>query len=132
MSSVNGVFRVASWDEAACQESQDRRLTRASVSQAFEGGISGEGSAEWLMAYNQDGTARFVGFQVVEGELEGRRGTFVMETAGEFDGQVARWQASVLPGSQTGELQELDGGGTFEAPLGSQASYELELALPTR
>ena len=57
------------------------------------------------------------------------RGTFVLETAGEFDGRVARWEASVVAGSSTGELPELSGGGTFEAPLGSEASYELELEL---
>ncbi len=132
MATLKGVFRVASWDEHACAEREGRRLTRASVSQRFDGGIAGDGSAEWLMAYQPDGTARFVGFQLVEGEVEGRHGTFVLETAGEFDGHVARWDATVLAGSQTGELQELTGQGTFAAPHGSQASYELELDLPER
>lgn len=130
MTAVSGVFQVASWEENAYADRDGSRLTRASVSQRFEGGIAGDGSAEWLMAYHPNGTARFVGFQVVDGEVEGRRGSFVLETAGEFDGKVARWQASVVAGSQSGELLELSGRGTFEAPHGSQASYELELDLP--
>ena len=132
MTTINGSFKVASWDENAYEEREGRRLTRASVTQHFEGDIAGEGTAEWLMAYQPNGTARFVGLQLVDGEVGGRRGTFVLETAGEFDGAVARWEASVVSGSATGELAELSGRGRFEAPFGSQASYELELELPDR
>jgi Protein of unknown function (DUF3224) len=132
MARVNGGFQVASWNENAYDERDGRKLTRASVSQRFEGDIAGEGAAEWLMVYQPDGTARFVGLQLVDGEVAGRRGTFVLETAGEFDGAVARWEASVVSGSPTGELTDLSGRGRFEAPHGSQASYELDLELPER
>jgi Protein of unknown function (DUF3224) len=132
MASVNGGFQVASWTEDAYDERDGRKLTRASVTQRFEGDVAGEGAAEWLMAYQPDGTARFVGLQLVDGEVVGRRGTFVLETAGEFDGAVARWEATVVAGSSTGELADLRGRGRFEAPHGSQASYELDLELPER
>jgi Protein of unknown function (DUF3224) len=132
MATLNGGFQVASWDENAYDEREGLRLTRASVAQQFEGDVAGEGTAEWLMAYQPSGTARFVGLQVVDGEVAGRRGTFVLETAGEFDGTVARWEANVVPGSSTGELAELSGHGRFEAPHGSRATYELELDLPPR
>jgi hypothetical protein len=132
MTTLNGAFKVASWNEDAYEERDGHRLTRASVTQQFEGDIAGEGAAQWLMAYRPDGTARFVGLQLVDGVLAGRRGTFVLETAGEFDGGVARWEASVVPGSSTGELTNLIGAGRFEAPLGSEASYEVEVELPGR
>src|SRR5947209_13098015 len=61
MTAINGRFKVASWDESAYEEREGRRLTRASVAQRFEGDIAGEGTAEWLMAYQANGTARFVG-----------------------------------------------------------------------
>jgi hypothetical protein len=130
MAMMNGSFQMASWDESAYEEREGRRLTRASVTQHFEGDVAGEGTAEWLMAYQPNGTARFVGLQLVEGEVAGRKGTFVLETAGEFDGAMARWEASVIPGSATGGLAELSGRGSFEAPHGSEASYELEFELP--
>jgi hypothetical protein len=132
MAMMNGSFQVASWDESAYAEREGRRLTRASVTQHFEGDVAGEGTAEWLMAYQPNGTAHFVGLQLVDGEVDGRRGTFVLETIGEFDGAAARWQANVVAGSSTGDLAELSGNGRFEAPHGSQASYELELELPDR
>ena len=130
MPSMKGSFQLSSWNEDGYEERDGRRLTRASVSQRFEGEIAGDGSAEWLMAYQVDGRARFVGFQVVDGEVAGRRGTLVLETAGEFDGRVARWDATVVPGSSTGELRDASGGaGKFEAPHGSTATYELEISL---
>src|SRR5947207_15618409 len=132
MTMMNGSFKVASWNEDAYDERDGRRLTRASVTQRFEGDIAGEGAAEWLMAYQPDGKARFVGLQLVDGMVNGRRGTFVLQTAGEFDGGVARWEASVVPGSSTGELTDLAGAGRFEAPHGSEASYELEVEFPGR
>jgi hypothetical protein len=130
MGTLHGGFQVESWTEDAYDERDGRRLTRASVTQRFEGDIAGEGAAQWLMAYEPEGTARFVGLQLVDGVLAGRRGTFVLETAGEFDGGVARWEASVVPGTSTGDLADLAGAGRFEAPLGSKASYELEVELP--
>ena len=129
MTILHGGFQIASWDENAYDERDGRRLTKASVTQQFEGDIAGEGAAEWLMAYQADGTARFVGLQLVDGRVAGRRGTFVLETSGEFDGLVARWEARVVSGSSTGELAALSGGGRFEAPHGSEASYELEVEL---
>ncbi len=129
MPSMKGSFQLSSWNEDAYEERDGCRLTRASVSQRFEGDIAGDGAAEWLMAYQPDGRARFVGFQIVDGEVAGRRGMLVLETAGEFDGRVARWDATVLPRSSTGELTDLEGAGKFEAPHGSRASYELEVTL---
>ena len=107
MATLNGGFQLASWHENAYEEREGLRLTRASVSQHFDGDIAGEGTAEWLMAYQPSGTARFVGLQVVDGEVAGRRGTFVLETTGEFDGAVARWEANVVSGAATGELAEV-------------------------
>jgi hypothetical protein len=132
MTTLRGGFQVTSWDEKPYDERDGRRLTKASVTQRFEGDIAGEGSAEWLMAYQGDETARFVGLHLVEGEVAGRRGTFVLETTGVFEGGVARWEAGVVTGSATGDLVDLRGRGTFEAPHGSEASYELELELPDR
>ena len=58
MTTLKGSFEVASWDEIPYDERDSRRLTRASVTQRFSGAVSGEGSAEWLMSYNEDATAR--------------------------------------------------------------------------
>lgn len=127
MPMATGSFQVLSWDENAYDDRGDgAKLTRASVTQHFEGDISGEGAAQWLMAYRTDGTARFLGLQSVDGGIGDRRGTFVLETRGAFDGQTATWEAVVMPGSATDDLEGLTGQGSFEAPLGSRATFELE------
>ena len=129
MTTLNGSFEVLSWDETAYDERDGRRLTKALVGQRFAGDIAGEGSVEWQMSYDDDATARFVGLQLVEGEIAGRLGTFVLETRGEFDGSVARWEAVVVPGSARGGLKGLSGHGRFEAALGSTARFSLEVDL---
>jgi hypothetical protein len=128
---ADGGFQVLSWDENAYDDGEGgRKLTEAVVGQRFEGGLEGEGHARWLMCYRPDGTAAFVGLQRVDGTIEGRRGTVVFQTAGSFDGQVARWSAEVVENSGTGELEGLAGGGAFEAPMGSTASFTLDVRLP--
>jgi hypothetical protein len=134
MTTLAGEFEVTSWDENAYLELEGRRkLTRADVSQRFTGGVLGTGTVVWLMAYAEDGTARFVGMQHVQGSVEGRDGWrdggFVMETAGDFDGEKAVGTWSVISASATGGLVGITGEGRFEAPRGPKASYTLDVTL---
>ncbi len=124
MAEARGSFEVVAWKEDAYEDrGGGGKLTRAEVSQTFSGDISGEGFAQWLMAYRADGTARFVGLQRVTGTIGGRQGSVVLETAGEFDGHEARWKASVVPGTGTGQLAGMSGDGSFAAPHGSTATF---------
>jgi hypothetical protein len=130
MPTGTGSFEVKHWNEAAYEESDDgAKLTRAEVEQSFSGDVAGEGAAQWLMSYRRDGTAHFVGIQRVTGVIGDRKGSFVLETIGEFDGAEARWTATVIAGSGTGDLEDLSGSGTFRAPHGSTAEFELEYEL---
>ena len=127
MAKAKGSFEVASWNEETYDEmSGGTKLTRAAVTQTFEGDVTGDGAVQWLMAYRPDGTTRFVGLQRVVGAIDGRRGSFVLETAGESDGKMATWQAAVVSGSGTLDLEGLTGHGTFGAPHGPRATYELD------
>jgi hypothetical protein len=90
MSTLNGTFELASWDAQTVQELEgERKVTRALVTQTFTGDLEGAGAVEWLMSYAEDGTARFVGMQRVDGSIEGRSGVVVLETVGDFDGTTA-------------------------------------------
>jgi Protein of unknown function (DUF3224) len=125
---VKGSFQNTSWDEDTVEEMDGgAKLTRASVTQDFTGDIEGDGAVQWLMAYRADGTAHFVGLQRVRATIADRTGTFVLETIGEFDGTTASWAATVVRGSGTRDLSDLSGEGTFEAPMGSTAEFELNL-----
>jgi Protein of unknown function (DUF3224) len=127
---ITGSFENTSWNEDTVEELDDgAKLTRATVTQDFSGDLEGEGAAEWLMAYRSDGTAHFVGLQRVRGSLGDRDGTFVLETIGEFDGKVASWNATVVPRSGTSGLDGLSGGGSFQAPMGSTATFDMEVSV---
>jgi len=130
MDKATGSFQLSSWNEETYHEADASKMTLATVTQSFSGDITGEGAVRWLMAYRDDGTARFVGMQRVEGTLAGRHGSFVLETAGDFDGQMARWTATVIPGSGTDKLTGLTGAGSFGAEHGPQATYEIDYQLP--
>jgi Protein of unknown function (DUF3224) len=130
MIKATGSFQLSSWSEETYDEGQAAKMTLATVEQGFSGDITGDGAVRWLMAYRADGTARFVGMQKVDGTLAGRHGSFVLETAGDFDGQMARWTATVIPGSATDELTGLGGAGTFGAEHGPAATYEINYQLP--
>ena len=99
---ANATFTLDGWDEATYEElAAGRKLTRASVKQTFSGDIAGDGAVEWLMAYRPDETADYVGLQRITGMLGGRSGSFVLSTAGTFDGQAATGTWTVLTGSGT-------------------------------
>jgi Protein of unknown function (DUF3224) len=125
---ATGTFKIDGWDEEPYDEIEGgRRLTQASVKQTFAGDVEGEGAVEWLMCYRPDQTADFVGLQRIVGQIGGRPGSFVLlQTEGTFDGKVARGRLSVVPGSGTGELDGLRGGGEFIAPHGGEPSLSLD------
>ena len=129
---VDGKFEVMSWEEDQYRVLTDGgKLTHASVTQTFSGEIAGHGDVEWLMCYRGDGTANVTGFQNVEGELDGRAGSFVLQMTGTFDGKEARGRWFVVAGSGTGELTGLRGEGEMVAPLGQSTAtvsldYDLE------
>src|SRR5919201_2592412 len=105
MAEAKGSFEIRGWDEKTYQELPNGgKLSEAKVTQKFSGDIVGDGSVVWLMAYPRKDRARFVGIQHVTGTLGGKKGSFVFETTGEFDGTTARWRASIIPDSGTDEL----------------------------
>lgn len=130
MARATGTFELTSWDEEAYEELEGGgKLTRATVTQTFSGDIEGEGAVQWLMAYRADGTAHFVGLQRVRGTLGEHHGSFILETIGDFDGTMATWSGTVVPGSGSGPLSGLSGSGTFGAPHGPRASFDLDYEL---
>ena len=52
-------------------------------------------------------------------------GAWIVPDPRERAGEVASWTASVVPGSGTDQLAGLTGQGSFRAPHGSKASFDL-------
>jgi hypothetical protein len=130
VSKATGRFTVTGGNEATIHEAPGEvKLTRVTGSQRFEGAIEGQGSVEWVFCYRPDRSARFVGLQRIEGSIDGRRGSLVLESSGDHDGRRSRGEWRVVPGSGTGELAGIAGGGTFDAPGGPQVAYEFDYRL---
>jgi hypothetical protein len=129
---AKGKFEVTDWDEKPyAQIGEGGKLTKASVKGNLTGDIVGEALTEWLMCYASKDEATFFGFQKIDGTISGKKGSFVIEMSGTFNGKVAESTWSVVPGSGSGELAGLSGEGTFLSPHGTKADYSLEYEIAT-
>lgn len=127
MAKAIGSFQITSFNEDTYEDRGDgAKLTHAWGDQAFIGDIEGDGQVHWLMSYRPDGTATYVGLQRIKGAIGGRRGSFVIDASGEFDGAASRGSWSIIPAAGTGDLKNITGNGTFDAPGGPNATYELD------
>lgn len=113
---ANCTFKVTSWEEKPYSEFEGgAKLSRATVSQAYQGDLSGEGLVEFLMSHAGDGTASFVGMERVNGSIAGKTGSFVIRHVGTYDRGGARSAWAITPGSGTGELAGITGEGSYVA-----------------
>ena len=127
---ANSRFTIKTWGEKPYSEGQDLpKLTRAAVTKTFTGDIAGEGHVEYLMMYRSDGSATFVGLERVVGHLAGRAGSFVLQRTGIFENGAAKESYVVIPGSGTGELQNLRGEGTSDVGHGVEHAVTLHYEL---
>lgn len=127
---ATGKFSVTGGSEQTVHDAPGEiKLTRVSGSQRFGGTIEGLGSVEWVFGYRSDRSAVFAGLQRIEGSIDGRSGSVVLESTGEHDGKTSKGRWRIVPGSGTGELAGISGAGSFDAPGGPEASYELEYRL---
>ena len=89
---ISADFEIGSWDEKPFDEAVGvAKLTRASVTKTYTGDIDGTSTTEWLMAYEPDKSARFVGIEICRdranpGDHGGRHGSLVLQHVGTFEG----------------------------------------------
>lgn len=103
-------LRIASWDETPIREFADgSKLSRAEVSLS-EGrdGVT-EGASAMVLYYRPDGTSTYSTVMQISGTLAGRTGSFVLQGEGAFDGTTASGTSSIVPGSGTGDLDDISG-----------------------
>ena len=123
---ATGSFTIKSWDEQPFAEVEGApKLTQARVTTTYTGDLHGEGTSTLVMAY--DGAdASYAGYERVVGSLGGRSGSFVLRLAGGFEQGAARTDWTVVEGSGTGELADLQGEGGYVAEQGEpEVAYEL-------
>lgn len=123
-------FSVKSWDEKTYAELEGgRKLTRVLASFTYTGDLEGEGQFEYLMAYANDGTGRFVGLEQVTGVIKGQAGSFVTQHSGTFDPTSVKTNWLIVAGTGTGALEKLQGSADVvlmgHGPYTMTVEYEL-------
>jgi Protein of unknown function (DUF3224) len=130
MAHAAGTFTVASWEETTYQElTGDAKLTKATVTFGLAGDLTGAATWDALMCYRPDGTAVYVGMQLVNGQLAGVDGSFVVQAEGEFADGEARSRWKIVDGSGTGGFAGLTGTGSAVATSTPPGSFTLDYEL---
>jgi hypothetical protein len=86
------------------------KLGRMAIDKTFFGGLSAVSKGEMLNALSPvEGSAGYVAMEQVAGELEGRKGSFVLQHYGLMDSDGQHLTLEVVPNSGAGELVGLSG-----------------------
>lgn len=118
------------WNETPFDELEGGpKLTRSCVTNTFEGDIEGESWEEYLMVCQRDGSCHFMSVERVMGSLNGRTGSFVMQSTGTFETGIAEGNLVIVPDSGTGELVGITGKGRFFSAKGRLTIIVLECEL---
>jgi hypothetical protein len=131
---MNG-FKTTNWDEKIVSgtEGSGHRVAHAHATFAYEGVIEGESIYDALLCYSGEGyesaQTTAPSFERFEGKVDGREGTFLVRHECTFDAKGIASTFSVVPGSGTGELAGLTGGGTVRGATGEEKmGYTFEYA----
>ena len=101
-------IKIDNWDEKPSAEYDDGTKVAHAVVSLTEGndGLS-TGHLESVLYYGADGTSSYVGVLHLDGELDGKSGSFTALGHGEYDGTTASSTMPIIGG--TGELDGITG-----------------------
>jgi hypothetical protein len=125
---ITGRFDVTSWDEEVYDDADGVALAQTSSTKAFEGGIVGTSTVRILQAGAPDGAAAYVAVERVTGEVDGRKGTFVLTHRAVMSPAGGEMTIAVLPHSATGDLAGLTG----EMTIGAEHAYTFVYSLESQ
>lgn len=124
-------FELLNWDESPYWQGEDgSKMTKASVSKSYTGQLQGVGQLEYIMSYQADGSASFVGMERVSGKLKGKQGEFVLQHQGHFAQAKVHSSFTLVKDSATGELTGMEAKGQFSTGHGQKVQFEFDYQLP--
>jgi hypothetical protein len=109
------------WDQTPTPSLLEIHLT-----ETFAGDLDGESPVRALQLLRDDQSATLVSLQRFTGQLNGRRGTFVLQGSETVENGRIRATWFVVPGSGTGQLSHLRGQGGFEGQFGQGSEAWLD------
>lgn len=118
---AHGTYTYTKWDEKVVSEVEGGpKVAHAEVVFVYNGLITGEGRARFLLQYLPDGTGTFIGYEQVTGSVDGKAGSFVLSHNGTYDSNGISLTFEVLAGTGTGELSGLAATGSAAAAGGEK------------
>jgi hypothetical protein len=109
-------FAVTSWEATTYDEDvPGPKMTRTVVKKTFTGALAGSSVAELLTCESEGGGAGYLAMERVDGTLDGRVGTFVIQHGGLYEASTGKSTpyGAIVPGSATGDLAGLRGSAEF-------------------
>lgn len=133
MNHVRGPFDVKLTPQTLHAEMQGppfEKLGRMSIDKTFHGGLDARSRGEMLSSLTDvKGSAGYVAIERVDGSLDGRKGTFVLQHSGTMASGNQSLTITVVPDSGTGQLAGLEGRMAIVIDAGKHA-YDFEYTLP--
>lgn len=127
---ATGVFEVEMTPETSEADDHGNRLGRMALAKSFSGDLEGTGAGTMLAARTEDPrSAGYVAMERVDGSLDGRRGSFILQHSGTMEGDEQALAITVVPGTGTGELRGIRGRMTIEVTE-SGHRYDFRYSLP--
>jgi hypothetical protein len=112
------------------KEAEAAGFGRMSLDKQFHGDLEAASKGEMLGAMTEvDGSAGYVAMERIEGTLNGRSGTFVLQHSGTMTRGVQQMTITVVPDSGTGGLGGITGSMTIIIKVGGKHFYEFEYQL---
>ena len=127
---AQGQFEVKLTPQAPDERSDAVSIGRLLIEKQFQGDLKATSHGQMLAFRSEvQGSAGYVAMECVNGTLQDRTGSFVLQHSGTMWGGAQRLTISVVPDSGTGELGGLSGEMTIVIAAGKH-SYEFEYFLP--
>ena len=127
---ARGTFEVSMEPLSFEGQPEGSKLGRLSIEKTLVGDLDASTRGQMLSAMTAtEGSAGYVALERVEGALNGRSGTFVLQHTGCMDRGKPGLLVQVVPDSGTDELEGL--AGTFEISMADgEHTYEFTYSLP--
>jgi hypothetical protein len=110
MKRATGSFEVNLQPLSNTDVTTDAMFGRLLLTKTFSGDLTATARGQMLSAMTTvKGSAGYVAIDHVTGELDGRRGSFVLQHSGAMERGMQRLSIMVVPDSGTGELAGLSG-----------------------
>lgn len=128
---ATGTFEVKSTPVAAEDKVGDPLIGRLALDKQFSGALTGTSKGQMLGFQGETpGTGGYVAMEMVNGTLDGKKGSFALQHIGTMGDSKFDLNISVVPGSGTGELKGISGKMAVIIE-GGKHSYVFEYTLPT-